>query len=125
MPEMALEGKNILIIEDEYFIADDLKRAFAAKRARVVGPTGSFAAGADLAGKSNLDGAVLDVNLAGQPSYPIADALIARGVPFLFLTGYDGWAMPQQYRGVPRLLKSHSTDGVVTTLAKILAGRVS
>ena len=45
--------------------------------------------------------ALLDINLRGEPLYPLAEALRARGVPFLFLTGYESLAIPEAWRGAP------------------------
>ena len=52
-----------------------------------------------------LDGAILDVNLGGEKAFPVADALKARGIRFVFSTGYDEWALPDAYKDVPRCEK--------------------
>ena len=85
-----MAGQRILLVEDEYFIVDDMVRTFKACGAEVVGPVASVDGALDLiAATERLDGAVLDVNLQGEMAYPVADALVARGVPFVFATGYD------------------------------------
>lgn len=99
-----LHGKRILVVEDEYFIASDIKRTLEREGAIVVGPVGKLDAGLSLA-EEPLDAAVLDVNLEETMSYPIADRLNARDVRFMFLTGYDGWSLPAEYRDVARLAK--------------------
>jgi DNA-binding response OmpR family regulator len=109
----ALTGKRILVVEDEYFIASDLKRALAAANAIVVGPIGDVAKGLAIAAGEPLDAAVLDVNLEGAHSYSVADALAAREVPFLFVTGYDGWALPETYRQAPRVAKPFVMSAVI------------
>ena len=58
-----------------------------------------------LARESRFDAAMLDVNLAGEPSFPVADLLIDRGVPFLFATGYGRQGIEEKYRGYPMLQK--------------------
>lgn len=113
------DGKTILIVEDEYFIAADLKRAFAEAGAVVLGPVGDLNEGLRLADGA-IDAAVLDVNLEGAFSYALADRLIARGVPFVFVTGYDGWALPEAYRNVPRVAKPFSLATVVKTVAQLV-----
>ena len=100
-----LKTKRILIVEDEYFIASDLSRALIAAGAEVVGPVGDLTAGLHLAGTEDIDAAILDVNLDGTMSYPIADRLAQTQVPHLFLTGYDGWSLPATYRDIPCLAK--------------------
>lgn len=92
---VALTGRRVLLVEDDYFIAVDLKTWFEAGGAEVLGPVPSVdAALALIAGADAIDAAVLDINLQDELVYPVADALRARGVPFLFATGYDPAAVP-------------------------------
>src|SRR4051794_18564375 len=87
----ALRGRRLLVVEDEYLIAASLARELEGRGAEVVGPAGSVRDALALveAEGDRLDGAVLDINLRDERVYPVADALVARGVPFIFLTGYD------------------------------------
>jgi predicted TIM-barrel fold metal-dependent hydrolase len=71
-----------------------------------------------------LDGAVLDVNLDGDRVYPIADALLALGIPFVFATGYDLWVIPAVYAGVPRCEKPIRVSLLSRLLAEQIAGDV-
>ena len=74
-----LAGRRVLLVEDEYFIADDAARVFKTGGAEVIGPVASVhGALALLADTPGLDGAVLDVNLQGEMAFPLADALVAR-----------------------------------------------
>jgi DNA-binding NarL/FixJ family response regulator len=116
-----LAGKRILIVEDEYFIASDLARALEQAESVVVGPVGGLAQGVALARSEALDAAILDVNLEGAMSYAIADALRVRAIPFMFLTGYDDWALPEGYRHAPRVAKPCPTSVVMTCLHSMLA----
>jgi CheY-like chemotaxis protein len=121
-----LAGKHILVVEDEYFIASDLKRMLGAQDAIIVGPVGDLETGMSLAETEPLDAAVLDVNLAGSFSYPVAERLRARSVPLMFLTGYDEWSVPEAYRAIPRLSKPYSTEAALDMLERLCArGRVS
>ncbi|HJT40063.1 MAG TPA: response regulator [Sphingobium sp.] len=122
--DRALDGKRILVVEDEYFIAFDLKRTLDAQGAVVVGPVGDLAQGLLLAGDEKLDAAILDVNLRGTLSYPIADRLAAGQVPYMFLTGYDGWSLPAIYGARPRLAKPFSTPRLVRALEALCAERI-
>lgn len=115
----ALSGKRILVIEDEYFIASDLKRALQAVDATVVGPAADLKGGLGLADQ-DLDAAVLDVNLEGATTYQLADRLRDRLVPYMFLTGYDGWALPELYRDVPRVSKPFQMKAVLACLGHLL-----
>jgi hypothetical protein len=66
--------------------------------------------------------ALLDINLRGEPLYPLAEALRARGVPFLFLTGYESLAIPEAWRGAPRIEKPFEAATLLGALAHLLAG---
>ncbi|MCK1282598.1 response regulator [Bradyrhizobium sp. 44] len=102
----SLLGRRLLVVEDEYMIAADLARALEDRGAEVIGPAGSVEDALNLvAAEQRIDGAVLDINLRGERSYPVADALRTRGVRFVFTTGYDAWAIPDAYAAVPRVEK--------------------
>lgn len=110
-----MTGKRLLIVEDEYFIASDLKRALEAQGLAVVGPVGRVADALALIERERIDVAMLDVNLGNAMCFPVAERLRACGVPFLFLTGYDGWTLPESFRDVPLLVKPF--DGAVVAAA--------
>ena len=83
-----LVGKSVLVAEDEYLIAEDLRLALIKVGAQVNGPHGAVASA--LRGcAAPPDAAVLDINLAGERVFPVAERLLAHGVPFVFTTGYD------------------------------------
>jgi CheY-like chemotaxis protein len=101
-----LAGRRVLLVEDEYFIADDTARIFEAGGAEVIGPVASMdEALALVADTPRLDGAVLDINLQGEMAYLVADALAQRGVPYVFATGYDETSVPERYAAVIRCEK--------------------
>ena len=94
-----LKGRHVLVVEDEYFIADDLRRMFEENGAQVIGPVGSVDAALAVIERSpRIDGAVLDINLREIMVFPVADALRAKGVPFVFATGYEESAVPSRLR---------------------------
>lgn len=112
-----IRGRRILIVEDEYFVADDLATDLRAMGADVLGPVGSVAEAMDLVrANPQLDGAVLDINLHGQMSYPVAAMLMATGTPFLFATGYDSWTVDDAFRSVVRYEKPVRPSDVATAL---------
>src|SRR3954447_17307383 len=102
MPELRCsshEFRSLLIVEDEYLIAIDLANWVQDLGIQVVGPVGSVREALEVveSSESQLHGALLDVNVRGEPVYPVADALAARGLPFLFTTGYDALAIPSTF----------------------------
>lgn len=117
---VGLAGKRVLIVEDEYFIATDLARALQKEDAIVVGPAGNISVAMTLAADAPIDAAVLDINLHGATSYPIADQLAERAVPCLFLTGYDDRQVPQGYRDLPRVAKPFPMQRVLNAVAQLL-----
>lgn len=119
-----LAGKRILVVEDEYFIAADIKRELTKEEAIVVGPAGDLSRGLLLADGGPIDAAVLDVNLEGATSYPLADVLSARAIPYMFLTGYDGWALPDRYRQVPRVGKPFATANMLACVRALVSSEM-
>ena len=120
-PSEALRGRRLLIVEDEYMIAADLAYTLEDRGVEVVGPVGSVdEALALVEAEGRLDGAVLDLNLGNDRAYPVADALLARGVPFVFATGYGREVIPAAYAEVPRCEKPIE----MSALAKLLASRM-
>jgi CheY-like chemotaxis protein len=98
-------GLRVLIVEDEYFLAQDLADRFQNLGAEVLGPAGTVAEALTLASREGIDGAVLDVNLRGERVYPVADMLRQKQVPFVFASGYGGELEPDAYSSIPRCIK--------------------
>jgi two-component SAPR family response regulator len=116
-PADRIGGKRVLLVEDEYFIVQDLVRALKEAGAEVIGPVATVRDALRLvAASAALDGAVLDINLQGDMVYPVADALITRGVPFVFATGYGRESLPARYNAVPRCEKPVEAEKVVKAL---------
>jgi CheY-like chemotaxis protein len=122
----SLGGRRLLVVEDDYLIAIELAGALEDYGARIVGMAGSVKDARALIETEGdqLDGAVLDVNLDGDRVYPIADALLALGIPFVFATGYDLWVIPAVYAGVPRCEKPIRVSLLSRLLAEQIAGDV-
>lgn len=117
-----LQGRRILIVEDDYLIAQIVSALLEEAGADVVGPIGSvdeaisFIEGEGAA----LDGAILDVNLHGRKSYPVADVLAARDVAFIFATGYGADAVEGGYHRYPRCEKPFTQKALMTALTAAL-----
>ena len=114
---MELEGKRILLVEDEYFIVEDLARSFTQAGAIVVGPVATLSEALRLVASSGtLDGAVLDINLQGEMVFPLADVLMTRGVSFVFSTGYNREAIPSRFENIPQCEKPVGPEQVAKAL---------
>ncbi|MGC2779371.1 MAG: response regulator [Bradyrhizobium sp.] len=121
MPERSLRDRHILIVEDEYMLADELRCEFGDAGATVVGPVGTVADALALARReARIDGAVLDVNLRGEMAFPLADLLIERGVPFVFTTGYDESIIPDRFSKILRCEKPIAVDGIIRALGRLI-----
>ena len=81
-------GPRVLVVEDEAMVAMMLEDMLIDLGCEIVGPAASLQAGLKLARSGSFDAAVLDVNLAGEKAFPIADVLAERGIPFVYATGY-------------------------------------
>lgn len=114
--DQSLAGITILVVEDDFLIADDLSRELRDEGARVLGPAASLAEGLAQVADQRPDLAVLDIDLDGQPVFPLADALRAQAVPFLFATGLDPEALPERFRDVPRFDKPVRLQAVIAAL---------
>lgn len=96
-----LSGRRVLVIEDEYFLADDIVRALTALGARVIGPYGdldeaTLVVDSDIA----IDAAVMDINLRNEMVFPLARLLRSRKVPLVFTTGYDHGSIVPEFQDV-------------------------
>jgi len=121
-----LQGLRILVVEDNFLVADTICEVLADRGCEVVGPVPTLERGWKLAQEELLDGAVLDVNLSGELSFPLADALAKRGIPFLFLTGYDDRsAVPEEFRGAHRMSKPFDFEELVTVVRERFGGKAS
>jgi CheY-like chemotaxis protein len=116
-----LEGLRVLLVEDEFFVAVHLEETLGSFGCATIGPYTTLELATQASRRERLDLAVLDINLNGRTSYPLADELGARGVPYLFLTGYAGADLPEGYRGVPRLQKPVDCAELRRTIVGILS----
>jgi CheY-like chemotaxis protein len=112
---------RILIVEDEMLVAMNIEDMLLELGHEVAGLASRLGPALALARESRFDAAMLDVNLAGEASFPVADLLIERGIPFLFATGYGRQGIEERYRGFPMLQKPFRTADLGTAL-EALAG---
>ena len=118
---LPLDGRKILLVEDEYLIAEDVAAMLREAGGQVIGPAASLPMGVRLAEQSELiDAAVLNIDLQGVEVYPLADELLVRGVPFLFLTGYGDDQIPEKYAGIRCCNKPVSAASVINEVRGLL-----
>jgi len=114
----ALQGVKVLVVEDEYLVAALMEDILESAGCVVAGPIPRLAQALDAANSETCDVAVLDVNLAGERVYPVADILAQRNVPFVFVTGYG--VLPGEYANRPRLCKPFKMSDLLDTLSDIV-----
>ena len=100
-PQMPITGRKILLVEDEALVGIMMKDALSDLGFAVVGPIPDLAQALAAATEDRFSGAILDINIGGEPIYPVADALARRGVPFVFVTGYRADSISSQYAHIP------------------------
>jgi len=116
-----LTGRRVLIVEDESLVAMLLETILEDMGCTPIGPAASIDEGlAMVADGDNLDAALLDVNLAGRLVFPVAEALKARGVPFVFSTGYGEGGLPDEWRGQATIQKPFTEATVRDALFKAM-----
>ena len=120
----SLDHRRILVVEDEFILARGLKRALEDLNAVVLGPDPSIKAALGRVEREHkIDVAILDVNLNGEFSFPVADALVARRIPFVFVTGYDESVTRDRYPDVPKCNKPYVIGSLLTMIKPLLSGK--
>lgn len=113
-------ARRILVVEDEVMVAWALEDMLANLGYSVVGPAARVDEALSLIENGSVDAAVLDINLNGEKSYPVADALVARGVPFIFSTGYNKTSVHKDYAEYTTLQKPLEGSTLEKALAALL-----
>jgi CheY-like chemotaxis protein len=113
-----LKGQRILVVEDNFIMALDLSQMVEELGGAVVGPAGRLDEGMALAQSNDIDGAILDVNLDGANTFPLADGLLASDVPVIFATGYDMTMIPDRFTQTPKLSKPFDLRSVEKAVRK-------
>jgi ActR/RegA family two-component response regulator len=121
----SLDGLTIMVVEDDFLAALELKRLIEERAGKVAGPVGRLDQALALARETRLDGAILDVKLNGSLSLPLVDDLVARGIPVVLVTGYDVAALPARLATMPRLPKPFNEASFDEMLAQIFPARAA
>jgi len=117
----ATQPKRILVVEDEPMIRMLLEDMLGELGYTVAAEAARIEEALEATKNADFDLAILDANLNGQPASPVADALVTRGTPFVFATGYGD--VPEPYRGRPMLTKPFQMDGLKQMLQSALGYR--
>ena len=113
-----LKGKRVLVVEDETLISMLFEDILADLGCEIVGPAMNIRQATDLATSADIDVAVLDVNLGGDPIFPVAEILDGRGVPLVFSSGYGAHGLPDQWQARPTLPKPFTSEEVAIVLER-------
>ena len=119
---MSLVGLRVLIVEDDSLLAMLVEAQLEEFGCAVVGSAGRLGEAVDKARSLPVDVGLLDVNLAGEMSYPVAAVLRARNVPVVFATGYGPSGLPPEWRSVPILTKPFMKRQLADALASAIRG---
>lgn len=121
MTRRLLSNYRILVVEDEYLLAEDIRNELENSGAIVVGPAAGLTQALGVIEDAPiLDAAILDLNLRGEMAFPAAEMLRARNVPFLFVSGYDAINFPPCFVNTPFCAKPVTARQVTSTLAQII-----
>lgn len=124
MASNQLAGSRLLIVEDEFYLADDARSVLSDVGAEVLGPVATVtAARALIENEPDMDGVLLDVNLRGEMAFAVADDLQSRGIPFAFVTGYDRAALPERFATSERLEKPVDPKQLVDLFTRLASSK--
>ena len=123
MSSISLSGVRVLVVEDEMMVSMLLEDMLSDIGCTPVGPATRMEPALKLIEHAGFDAAILDVNLNGHETYPIADALAARAIPFVFASGYSTSRLRDKYRNIPSLRKPFRQQELEGTLAAALGRR--
>jgi len=105
--DAAARRPRILVSEDEFLVYLVLEDELRAEGYDVLGPFNSLEATREALAQEDIDLVLLDINMGGSMAWPIADELVSRNVPFIFLSGYAAETLPERYRNIPRVGKPY------------------
>jgi CheY-like chemotaxis protein len=115
-------SKRVLVVEDELMIRMLLEDMLSELGYTVAAQAGRIDEALHAAKTADFDLAILDLNLDGEPVLAVAEALVARGTPFVFATGYGERGLPEAYRNRPTLKKPFQLEGLKQMLQSALDG---
>ncbi|MFC7736748.1 response regulator [Roseomonas sp. GCM10028921] len=118
----SLAGRRVLVVEDETLVAMLVEDTLADAGVQVLGPVATVSEALSVLESERPDLAVLDLNLAGETSEPVAERLMAMEVPFVVASGYGAAGLPQRLVGNPVLAKPYAPEDLTAALARLPVG---
>ena len=118
--EARIRARRVLLVEDEMMVAMLVEDMLSDFDCEIVGPLARIEDAVAAAKEGGVDIAILDVNLNGKETYPVADELAAQGIPFVFATGYGAGGLREAYQNRPTLQKPFQQNDLVRALASAL-----
>ena len=125
MEKQPLQGCPVLVVEDEYFIADDVRDWLKKAGASVVGPLSNASGAVESLRAGGIDVAVIDISLRPGPDFELAELLTQLQVPFLFATGYGETAIVPVYANIPRIEKPFNEGQLLSAVCKLADRQLS
>jgi len=113
-------ARRVLIVEDEAMIAGLIESILSAAGWSVIGPVATLERALETIDRERLDAAVLDVRINGHDAYAVADVLMGRGIPFVFVSGFTRKQMPPAYRDCAHVAKPFTPDAILAPLEEVV-----
>ena len=111
-----LSGQRVLLVEDRFHVAEEMRRIVQSLGGTVVGPVATADGALALIAVDAPDLALLDIDLDDHSVYPVAEALLARSVPFVFATGFEQWMVDARFRDIPIVAKPMTARGLLAAI---------
>lgn len=115
------QGLRILVVEDEFMIAMAVEAVVTDAGGVVVDMAATLEQALAMARTEEFDAALLDINLNGEASFPVASVLCERGIPYAFVTGYGRQMVPEAFASAPILTKPYARSDLIRTLRAIVS----
>ena len=122
-PRRGRAGGRVLIVEDEAMIAGLIETILSAAGWSVVGPVATLERALETIERERLDAALLDVRINGHDAFAVADVLMRRHIPFIFVSGFTRKQMPPRYRNCAYIAKPFTADAILALLDEVVARR--
>jgi CheY-like chemotaxis protein len=119
-PRVGRAGWRVLIVEDEAVIAGLIETILGEAGYSIVGPVATLERALATIARERLDAALLDVRINGHDAYAVADVLMGRGIPFIFVSGFTRKQMPPGYRHCAYIAKPFTPDAILALLEEVV-----